>query len=130
MTRDSFKTVKKGPHDEVHVKDYVLKEPYGFGPSDDVYGGEALFHPFNNIDVMKEVFSWIYENDKKVTSISMDTMREYLGMPADKAHDAEYDVLQGAEMLVRFLKLKRNIMKSSIGVKFKGTCSESKLGVY
>lgn len=89
-------------------------EPYKFGPweNDEC----TLFHPRDSIDMMKIMFWWT-ENIGEVKSISMDAMREWLGLSSEGAHDAEVDVRQGASMLTRFLKYTR---KCSTAAKFKG----------
>jgi DNA polymerase III epsilon subunit-like protein len=88
-----------------------------FGPWDDEYQKNALFHPIHNIDLMKLVFYW-FENNQELNSMSMDTMRGYMGMPSEGAHNAVVDVRQSAEMLIRFLKLARTMVPK---VKFKGS---------
>lgn len=87
-----------------------------YGPWDEEYKRNALFHPIHNIDVMKLTFYW-FENNQQVHSISMDSMRKHMGMGDEKSHNAEYDVLQGAELLIRYLKLARNYAPK---VKFEG----------
>jgi hypothetical protein len=46
----------------------------------------------------------------------MDNLRDYLGISKDGAHDALKDVKDSAEILIRFLKLYRNMANK---VKFK-----------
>lgn len=87
------------------------------GPWDDEYQRNALFHPIHNIDVMKLTFYW-FENNQETHSMSMDTMRKYMGMPDENAHNAVYDVEQGAQLLIKYLKLARNFGPK---VKFKGS---------
>ncbi len=88
-------------------------EPYGFGPWDNEC---TLFHPRDSIDLMKIIWWWT-ENIQEVKSISMDSMREWLGLSTEDAHQADVDVLQGAQILTRFLKYTR---KCSNATKFKG----------
>ena len=88
-------------------------EPYKFGPWD---GECTLFHPRDSIDLMKIMF-WFTENIGEVRSLSMDSMREWLGLTSDGAHSADVDVLQGAQILTRFLRYTR---KCSTAAKFKG----------
>lgn len=89
---------------------------YNLGPWDDTWDKNSLFHPIHNVDVMKMVWQWT-ENNPEIKSISMDTMRDWMGMSKENAHDALTDVRQGGEMLCRFLKLHRNFAKKT---KFKG----------
>lgn len=83
------------------------KEPYKFGPIDKE-GRCSLFHPRDNVDLMKLLFYW-FENDKDVNSYGLDNMRKKFGMESTNAHNAVYDVLQCAYLLIKFLKLSRHI---------------------
>lgn len=78
-----------------------------YGPWDKEYESQKLFHPRDNIDVQRTLFMWT-ENNKEVRSLSMDSVRKWMGMSTDGAHDALVDVMQGAELLIRFLKLHRH----------------------
>jgi DNA polymerase III epsilon subunit-like protein len=91
-----------------------LSEKYG--PWDKEYDTNKLFHPRDNIDVMKYVWTWT-ENNNSIRSISMDNMRKWMGMSTEGAHDALVDVRQGAELLIKFLKLHRAFANK---VKFEG----------
>jgi DNA polymerase III epsilon subunit-like protein len=46
-------------------------------------------------------------------SLSMDSLRKFMGMDTSRAHNAAFDVEQTAEMLIRFLKLTRSIAKQT-----------------
>jgi DNA polymerase III epsilon subunit-like protein len=80
----------------------------------------TLFHPIHSIDVMKYMWMWT-ENMGDIRSISMDKLREWLGMSTDNAHNALVDSMQGAELLCRLLQLVRRIAPT---VKFKGAFGE------
>lgn len=88
-----------------------------YGPWDDEYQRNALFHPIHNVDLMKLVFYW-FENNQELNSVSLDTMRQYLGMPTEGAHNALVDIQQCAEFFIRMLKLSRSYAPK---VKFKGS---------
>jgi DNA polymerase-3 subunit epsilon len=92
--------------DDIIIDRLCGREPYKFGPYDTTYCKQSLFHPIHNIDLMKMVFSW-FENNQELKSFSMDNLRDYLGMSKDNAHDALQDVKDGANVLIRFLKLHR-----------------------
>jgi DNA polymerase III epsilon subunit-like protein len=66
-----------------------------------------IFHPRDKIDLMHVMFLW-FENNKDIKSLSLDSMREYLGISKDNAHDALKDVTDCAEILIRFMRLHRN----------------------
>ena len=71
-------------------------------------GGQGLFNPIHRIDVMHDVFMWT-ENDPDVKSISMDSVRNWMGMDKTNAHDALQDVKDTADILIHFLKLYRHL---------------------
>jgi DNA polymerase III epsilon subunit-like protein len=74
-----------------------------------------LFYPRDVVDVMNLVFLW-FENNSDLKSYSMDSLRDYFGINKDGAHDAIKDVKDTAEIMIRFMKLHRNL---SSKIKFK-----------
>lgn len=84
------------------------KEPYKFGPWDKEFSCQALFHPRDTIDLMSLLGTW-FENDKDVRSFSMDKMRDKFGIDTSHSHNAIKDCLDGTFLLIKFLKLQRNI---------------------
>jgi len=82
-------------------------------------GNSSLFHPRDTIDLMNLVFYW-FENNNNVKSYALDNMREYLGIDKTGAHDALKDVKDCAGMLIRFLKLHRNLAQK---IKFENSFS-------
>lgn len=76
-----------------------------------------LFHPRDQIDLMNIAWLW-FENLSDVKSLSLDNLREYLGIDKTNAHDAIKDVKDCAEMLIRFLRLHRNL---SSKIKFRNS---------
>jgi DNA polymerase III epsilon subunit-like protein len=52
-----------------------------------------------------------------VKSISLDNVRDYFSISKDNAHDALKDVKDCADILLRFLKLHKNLSQK---IKFKG----------
>ena len=93
--------------DDIIVDRLCGQEPYKLGPYDDEYGQEDMFHPIHAIDVMKLCWYWFESIDLPMRGMSMDALREYFGMQSENAHDALVDVVDTAEILVRFLKLSR-----------------------
>ena len=76
----------------------------------------CLFHPRDKIDLMHVMFLWMsYASD--VRSLSLDNMRDYLGIDKTNAHDAIKDVEDCANILIRFLRLHKNL---SSKIQFKG----------
>lgn len=75
-----------------------------------------LFFPRDTVDLMNLVFYW-FENNNDIKSYTLDTIREYFGIDKEGAHDALKDVKDTANIMIRFLKLHRNLSKK---IKFKG----------
>jgi hypothetical protein len=86
-----------------------------FGQWDNVWQAQTLFHPIHNIDVMHDIWR-ITENIRinSTNSISMDSIRDWLGMSKENAHDAKADIYDTAEIMIRFIKLYRGITNGSI----------------
>ena len=61
---------------------------------------------------MDDVWLWT-EGDPNVKSISMDALRERMGLSSDNAHDALQDVKDTANILIKFLKFQRNISEKT-----------------
>lgn len=78
-------------------------------------GRSDLFYPRDVIDLMNLVFYW-FEGNNELKNYTLDNLRDYLGISKEGAHDALKDVKDTANILIRFLKLHRNISNK---VKFK-----------
>jgi DNA polymerase III epsilon subunit-like protein len=76
-----------------------------------------IFYPRDVIDVMNLVFFW-FESNPDLKSYTMDSLRDYFGISKDGAHDAIKDVKDTADVMIRFMKLHRNV---SSKVKFKNS---------
>lgn len=84
-----------------------------YGPLDS-RGRQGLFNPIFTIDMMQHIYCW-FENNHDVKSYGMDYLREYFGMSQaskDNAHDALQDVKDTANIMIKFLKLQRNLLKN------------------
>jgi len=103
----------------IETESIKLAEPYGFGPWDDDRQEESLFYPRDSIDLLRIIWMWT-ENMVEIKSLSMDSVREWLGITTEGSHNAEKDVVDGAKVLIKFLKLHRNYAPK---VKFRGSCS-------
>ena len=91
---------------------------------DEKKGCQKIFNPIFTIDVMQHIYCW-FENNQDVKGYSMDYMRDYFGMSKDNAHDALQDVKDTANLMIKFMKLQRSLLKR---VKFEK--SFSKGGTY
>jgi len=78
-------------------------------------GQTDLFYPRDVVDMMNLVFYW-FENSNDLKSYTLDNLRDYLGISKDGAHDAMKDVYDTANILIRFLRLHRNLSQK---IKFK-----------
>lgn len=78
-------------------------------------GETCLFHPRDKIDLLHVMFMWT-SYISEVKSLSLDNMRDYLGLSKDNAHDAIKDVEDCANILIRFLKLHKSLSQK---IKFK-----------
>jgi DNA polymerase III epsilon subunit-like protein len=84
-------------------------------------GRSSLFYPRDVVDVMNVIFYW-FEANNELKSYSLDNLRDYLGISKEGAHDALKDVRDTADILIRFLRLHRNLGKK---VKFRGSFATS-----
>lgn len=83
-------------------------------------GRSDLFYPRDVADVINLIYYW-FNNNNDLKSYSLDTVRDYLGISKDGAHDAIKDVKDTAQILIRFLKLHRNLSEK---IQFRGAFSK------
>lgn len=67
-----------------------------------------LFYPRDVVDIMNLVFYW-FENNNDLKNYTLDTLRDYFGLSKEGAHDASKDIYDSAQILIRFLRLHRNL---------------------
>lgn len=77
----------------------------------------VLFNTFKCIDLLDIIFLW-FENTNDLPNHKLDTIRQYFGITKDGSHRAMKDVEDTGNIIMRFLKLHRNLMGSG-KVKFK-----------
>lgn len=82
-----------------------------YGPWDEKKQKQKLFHQIYKIDMMDNMFMWT-EGDPNVKSISMDTLRERMGLSTDNAHDALQDVKDTANIMIKFMKTHRQVYRN------------------
>lgn len=103
------KTKIKNEKDEVLAKAYrelkPYKEPWKFGPN-------HLFHPVYTLDTMSLSLA-LFENNKSPHTYSLESIRALFGLPNSGAHNALVDVLNSAEILVRYLRLLREVCQQT-----------------
>jgi DNA polymerase III epsilon subunit-like protein len=71
-------------------------------------GRSDLFYPRDVVDIMNIVFYW-FESNNDLKSYTLDSLRDYLGISKEGAHDALKDVRDSAQILIRFLRLHRSL---------------------
>ena len=76
-----------------------------------------IFYPRDVVDMINLVYYWFGHTDE-LKSFTLDSLRDYLGINKDGAHDAINDVKDTADILIRFLKLHRNLSEK---IQFKGS---------
>ncbi|NDB84410.1 MAG: 3'-5' exonuclease [Alphaproteobacteria bacterium] len=82
-----------------------------YGPYDDERRQQKLFSKVYKIDIMDNIFTWT-ESDPSVKSISMDSLRERMGLSANGAHDALQDVKDEANIFIKLLKTHRAVYQN------------------
>lgn len=82
-----------------------------FGPWDKDREHQKLFSKVYKVDIMDNVFLWT-EGDPNVRSISMDSLRERMGLSKINAHDALQDVKDEANIFIKLLKTHRSVYQN------------------
>lgn len=96
-----------------------------YGPIDPKNGSQKIFNPIFKIDLMDHIYCW-FENNQDVKGYSMDYLRDYFGISKDNSHDALQDVKDTANILIKFLRLQRNLLKK---IKFEKSFADGELYV-
>lgn len=76
-----------------------------------------IYHPVYNFDLLQLLAQWFFFHNLTFTrqqSLSFDQARDFFGFKKEGAHDAETDVIQGATLLCKFLKLHKSIVGGTI----------------
>lgn len=104
------------------IIDRLCKE---YGPWDKEREQQKLFSKVYKIDIMDMVFAWT-EGDPNIRSISMDSLREKMGLSTVNAHDALQDVKDEANIFIKLLKTHRAVYQN---ITFEKAFAEGKLYV-
>ena len=107
---------------DMKIVDRLCKE---YGPWDDKRQSQKLFHQIYKIDVMDDVWLWT-EGDPAVKSISMDSLRERMGLSSENSHDALQDVKDTANIFIKLQKSRRAVYRN---MKFEKAFADGKLYV-
>jgi DNA polymerase III epsilon subunit-like protein len=82
-----------------------------YGPWDDERNQQKLFSKVYKFDIMDNVFAWT-EGDPSIKSISMDALRERMGLSSENAHDALQDVKDSANIFIKLMKTHRAVYQN------------------
>lgn len=82
-----------------------------YGPWDDKKQRHKLFSQLFIYDVMQDVKLWT-EGDPNIKSISMDSLREIMGLSSENAHDALQDVKDTANIFIKLQKSRRAVYRN------------------
>lgn len=93
---------------DMHIINRLCKE---FGPWDTEREQQKLFSKVYKIDIMDNVFAWT-ESDPTIKSISMDSLRDRMGLSKENAHDALQDVKDSANIFIKLLKTHRSVYQN------------------
>lgn len=83
-------------------------------------GESNLFFPRDTLDLMNLLFYW-FEGSSEVKNLTLDSFRSYFGISSENAHDALKDVKDTASIIIRFLRLHRNLKHK---IQFKNSFNE------
>jgi DNA polymerase III epsilon subunit-like protein len=72
---------------------------------------QKIFSKIHKCDVMDNMHMWT-EGDPSIRSISMDTLRERMGLSTENAHDALQDVKDTANIFIKLLKTHRAVYQN------------------
>ena len=70
-----------------------------------------IFYPRDKLDLLYICYLWFSGMEDGPKSYTMDSMRAFLEMSGENAHDAKQDVIDTAEILIRFMKIHRRFAK-------------------
>ena len=82
-----------------------------YGPYDKERQQQKLFNKIYKVDMMDNMFMWT-EGDPSIKSISMDSLRDRMGLSKENAHDALQDVKDTANIMIKFMKTPRAVYRN------------------
>jgi DNA polymerase III epsilon subunit-like protein len=82
-----------------------------YGPYDKERQQQKLFNKIYKVDMMDNMFMWT-EGDPSIKSISMDSLRDRMGLSKENAHDALQDVKDTANIMIKFMKTHRAVYRN------------------
>jgi len=82
-----------------------------YGSYDKERKQQKIFSKIYKIDMMDNMFMWT-EGDPSIKSISMDSLRDRMGLSKENAHDALQDVKDTANIMIKFMKTHRSVYRN------------------
>ena len=82
-----------------------------YGPYDKERQQQKLFNKIYKVDMMDNMFMWT-EGDPSIKSVSMDSLRDRMGLSKENAHDALQDVKDTANIMIKFMKTHRAVYRN------------------
>ena len=82
-----------------------------YGPYDKERQQQKIFNKIYKVDMMDNMFMWT-EGDPAIKSISMDSLRDRMGLSKENAHDALQDVKDPANIMIKFMKTHRSVYRN------------------
>jgi len=82
-----------------------------YGPWDADRNQQKLFSKVYKFDIMDNVFAWT-ESDPTIKSISMDALRQRMGLSSENAHDALQDVKDSTNIFIKLMKTHRAVYQN------------------
>ena len=82
-----------------------------YGAYDKERQQQKIFNKIYKVDMMDNMFMWT-EGDPAIKSISMDSLRDRMGLSKENAHDALQDVKDTANIMIKFMKTHRSVYRN------------------
>ena len=82
-----------------------------YGSYDKERQQQKIFSKIYKVDMMDNMFMWT-EGDPSIKSISMDSLRDRMGLSKENAHDALQDVKDTANIMIKFMKTHRAVYRN------------------
>ena len=82
-----------------------------YGPYDKDRQQQKLFNKIYKVDMMDNMIMWT-EGDPAIKSISIDSLRDRMGLSKENAHDALQDVKDTANIMIKFMKTHRSVYRN------------------
>ncbi len=92
-----------GANFDMHITDRLCEM---YDPWDKKWNKQKIFNPIEFIDLAR--ITWLMNENNHVEANNMNAIREWLGIPTEGSHRADKDVLDGAEVLCRMMRLMRS----------------------